>query len=402
MKHDPASLPPFVRWYIEAAGEFKAPPVFHFWSALALLSAYAAKRYWIEIVRGSPLHPNLYIGLIGTSASGKGLSIRNAVNLIRPELVNEGDTATLDWPYLYQGRITAQALVDHLTRVAKHLDPDLQQPAEFFLVCPELGQSLDMPPNMVSGFIRMMTGAYDDTGAPWSDSTRMYGFKHAPQAYLSWLFGTTAEWFHDAVKDIDYKGGFAGRVLTILCETREPFRNRPSYSARHDDLQAYLRTHLMAVRCGGGAFTMSTDAEDADEMWCRQRYESPPIDDRMEPFTARGDTLVKKLAMLFALARCVTRRVITLDDIICAQRAIAAVESDLPRVLELIFTTAATRLAEAFKQLVREHGRIERAIVMRHLMRQFGVTRKDFLEAEATLLVGKFIQLAGDDYLWMT
>lgn len=398
-RFDLRTLPPFVRWFIEAAGDYLVPQVFHYWAALSLLGAFAAKRYWYEHIRGNPLHPNLYVGLIGHSAAGKGLAIRNAVTLIRPGLVYEGKNAGAEFPYLYQGRVTAQALVSHLTALSKKLDDG---EVEFYMVCPELGQSLDMPQNMVSGFVRMMTGAYDDTGAPWSDLTRMYGFHHAPQAYLNWLFGTTAEWMHDAIRDIDFQGGFAGRILPVLVEGREPFKYRPSYSAEQAELRDYLQMHLRMIRTSGGPFTMSTDAEDMDASWCAQRYDNLPSDERLHPFVLRGGTLAKKLAMLFALGRDVKRR-IEVIDMRCAQQAVQAVEADLPRVLDLVFTNDSTRALELMKSLIREHGRVPRSMVMRYLMRQAGASKKDVLDWEATLMFGKIIGVdyKADEYVWL-
>jgi hypothetical protein len=392
-------LPPFVRWYIEAAGEYLVPEVFHYWCALSLLAAFAAKRYWYEHIRGNPLHPNLYIGLIGHSASGKGLAIRNAVTCIRPDLVFEGEKYGAEFPYLYSGRVTAQALVTHLTKLSKKVDDQI---AEFYMVFPELGQSLDMPQSMVSGFVRMLTGAYDDTGAPWSDLTRTFGFHHAPQAYLNWLFGTTAEWMHDTIKDIDFQGGFAGRILPILVEDREPFKYKPSYTPLQPEFREYVQLHLRAVRSGGGPFEMTGDAEDMDAMWCGQRYNELPGDERLHPFVLRGGTLAKKLAMLFSLARDPRQRRIEAIDMRCAQQAVDAVERELPRVLDLVFTNDSTRAMELFKQLVREHGTVPRSMVMRYLMRQCGRSRKDVLEYESTLVFGRFISIdfSHDTYVW--
>lgn len=388
-------LPWFLNAYIEAAGVYTVPPVFHYWAGLSVLAAFTSKRVSYEHIPGNPLYPNLYVFLIAKSAAGKGLAISHAVRLMGAILGHE----VLEMPHVFEGRTTPQALVGRLGKIGKKA---ADKQAEFFFVSPELGQSLDLPTNMVGRFIKMMTGLYDSTGRPWRDDTRMYGELKAPPSWINWLAGTTSTWLRNSVGEEDFKGGFTGRLLPIYVEDRMDFRYRPKLPANADALVAHLRNHLLALRLTHGRFTMDGEARDADEARSEQRYNHLPRDERLWPFYERGSTLAKKLAMLFALGRSTDLR-LTLKDIELGYRTVANVERDLPRVLDLVSETKETRGLDLMRDMIEKAGRIPRRMLASYVTKNLGITRSTILEYEATLLMQQVIRVdrRTDEYVWI-
>lgn len=384
--HDPVArddkLPTFLRLYLEAAGEYTVPPLFHFWCAISLLATYGSRGLVYEHIPGNPMRPNLYVFLIAKSAAGKGLAMSEAQRIVRPDLVNVDKDVNAEWPYMFEGRTSAPGLVSRLAWLGRKLD---DQPVEFYFISPELGQSLDLPANAIGGFVKMMTGIYDATGREWSDNTRTHGPMKVPAAYINWVAGTTPNWLRTSVGEEDFKGGFAGRIVPVYVDDRMPFKYQPTVPASREKITNYLRAHLQAVRTLVGRFTMTRTAREADESWARARHENLPSDERMHPFYERGATLSRKLAMSFSLARGFDK-VITHGDLEFAQRTVVRIEQDLPKVLDLVSETKDTRGLELMRKTIERAGRMSRKAMAGFMRRQMGITRTPFIEFEATLV----------------
>lgn len=392
------SLPAFLRFYVEAAGRYVVPPIFHYWCAISLLGTFASRHLALEHIPGNPLRPNLYTILIGRSAAGKGLAITTAMNLVKPDLVHTNESYSSAWPYLYEGRTSPQGLTSRLNWLGKNFNAE---EIEFLLIAPELAQAFDLPTDLVSRFVYMLTGLYDSTGREWFDNTRMHGFLRVPPSYPNWLAGTTLDWFRLAINADDFRGGFSGRIIPVYVEDRPDFAYKPIASPRRDELIRYLKTHLTAIRTLRGTFTMDTDARDIDEAFAQDRYVSTPHDDRILPFYERGATLARKLSMSFSLARGFDLRIKS-EDMAHAQRAVLQIEADLPKIMDAVSETKETRALEIMRKTIEDAGTIPRRAVFGLLRRQAGITRTPMLEYEATLQhEGSIvIDYKTDSYVW--
>ena len=383
----------FLDLYLHAIGQDEVPPLYHLWSALALLAACVADRVWVEKFRGAKLAPNLYVILVGPSGLGKGLAIDQATKYVRD----------LPRVNLYRGKSTAAHIIDRLGKPFRRPDGKkiLSNP-KLFLVTPEVGMSVGSG-TLAEDFVKLMTDLYTGSPDPITEGTRMHGEVIITEPCVTWLAGTTREWLIRSVPRDAIEGGFFGRSVVVGADYDHSKRFvRPQYPSDEREVTDHLRARVRVLTRLGGAMLLANDAKAFEEYWYEQR--TPPEDDLLLPVWKRQHDLLLKLAMLLCLADG-GDPVITRRHVIWAEKLTRQALRAMPDVQSAAATTPETAATQLARDLLKRNGRLQHSTLLRMVFSR-GINAEQLRGAIAGLIEAKQVTRepgprGGFMYTWM-
>lgn len=317
--------------YLYACGKSEIPLAYHRWCLLSLVAASVGNRVYYNKFGHKPLHPNLFVFLVGPSGLGKGAAMSHMLQLEH------------QWHHVLNGAATHKALVKRFSTPQPQEGPGYEN---CYLIHEELGNSIPSG-TLGNDFVKFVTDTYDRAGSRYTDATRTEGEVEFAQPCLNWLAGTTPEWLAKTISYEDMLSGFFGRVIGVPAWYDDA--NRVYHPARHDPVDRqevvdYLcaRIHLLTRIPAHSQFKMTKAAERIDE----ERYvnQLPPEDERLRPYFKRESDLILKLAMVLSLCRS-QNLTISVDDINDAHDLVTQGRKDMKTILEWA-TRSTWRVAE--------------------------------------------------------
>lgn len=280
----------FIDLYLYACGTSEVPLPYHLWSCVALIAAAASDRVWFEKFPGEKLPPNMYVGLIGPSANGKGQAINRVVTFAaqHPPLNIYNGRATPPFLRQWMGR---QRLGDD----GRHYDNN-----KVLVVHEELGEAIDRG-DSADQFVKFMTGNYTPQPFLKFDGTITRDLKKIREPCFNWLFGSNLQWMLDVFPPTTISGGTWGRIVGVSQGYNLDLRIRkPSAPYDYDRVIDHLHQRLDELLAIEGPFIMTPHAEMIEDRWYNDR--DAPSDESLVPAWKRQHDLVLKLAMVLSLS----------------------------------------------------------------------------------------------------
>lgn len=357
-----------IKLYMHAVGVTQQPSSYHLWSCLALISAAASNRVGIGLFHGKLIHPDIYLMLEGPSGISKGEAVDLALSYVK------------DNPAIptYIGRTTAPALIDFLEATGGRL----------FLVMEEMKACLggrDISGPMIA-FLTALFGSKH-----FDDNTRKGGHKSLPRPCITALLGSTMVWLRECVAGGDVEGGFFGRMVIVREDYNFARRVRiPRYAPDIDEVKAYLKARFEAITHLAGTFEMTPEADRAEDQWFSSRPE--PADRLLAPWWQREHTLLRKIAMLLALADGFDL-VIQVAHVKAAEQLLVARGADMLSVLQEVGSSTGNHDSVTFiADYLRHEKRVLRTFLMQHCARRKGMKAQDVNVAIDTLVQSGLVE----------
>lgn len=300
-------VPHFLEWYVHAAGYSETPREWHLWMGLAAISAALANRVYMERIIGKPLFPNQYIMLIGPSGLGKGNAMDQAAGLLSSvPMIELADGTTIDRINHYDGKISAQALINHLASRPNEEErfdeygnrvPTKSRPPYIYLQTPELAMSVGHGPKAME-FVRHITEYYGGK-AVLKDRTRSSGYFEVRNMCINWTSGTTFDWLISSIGRDDLKSGFMGRINVVIGHRGAIRYSDPVYPHDARYARQYLIDYLSAIASMQGEMMFTPEAEILRHHWHTQ-LRPPCTDDLLATYWDRQKEHATKLSMVLA------------------------------------------------------------------------------------------------------
>jgi hypothetical protein len=280
----------FIDLYTHTCGESEVPYSYNLWAGISILAAAVADRVWYEKFPGKKLPPNLYVGLIGPSANGKGEAIDTAVRLTQQHSAIN----------VYNGRATPQFLFQWMARSRNAEDGQRYDNNKVLVVHEELSEAIDRG-DSADRFVKFMTRHYTSRPYLTVDGTITRQLQGVTDPCLSWLFGSNLDWMLDVFPPSAISGGTWGRIVGVYQGYNLAYRKRkPSAPFDYDRVIDHLHMRLDELTAIEGPFWMTEHAEHIAEKWYTER--EAPSDEALVPAWKRQDDLVLKLAMILSLS----------------------------------------------------------------------------------------------------
>lgn len=285
-----ATTTSFIDLYLHACGDTEIPLPYNLWSCVALIAATVNDRVWYEKFAGKKLPPNLYVGLIGPSANGKGEAIDNVVRLASQHpAIN-----------VYNGRATPQFLFQWMGRERNGEDGGRYKNNKVFVVHEELSESIDRG-DSADRFVKFMTRHYSARPYLSVDGTITRALQSVADPNITWLFGSVLDWMLDVFPPTAISGGTWGRIVGVYQGYNLDKRIRKPKAPRdYNEVVDHLHDRLEELLAVEGPFTMSQGAEAIEARWYDERV--APTDESLVPAWKRQHDLVLKIAMILSLS----------------------------------------------------------------------------------------------------
>ncbi len=357
--------PNLLEMWLHICGESEVPQAYWYWSFVSAVAACVGDRVGIRPLGFDSWRcPNVYVLMVGPSASGKGTAIKKITKLLWPLAAEIG---------LFNGEATAQAVMDMIGQKAGSDNEarGVKKSARIWLVSEEL--SLCTGTNeQADKLVRFTTGLYDGDIPAWMQSTRTHGIVSLYNPCVNWLAGTTPDWIHDTISQQAVHSGFVARLCGVvggrrvfqLCSCRHSrsdhrtvsndsasvtwlecdakgcgckqytklFFQRPEIPADAPDVRKTIYKRLCRLTRLRGEFKITNAAKRAEEQWLISRLEEP--EDAMSPWWDRAQELHHKLMMIFSLMDG-ERLVVTSRHALLAQLALAELAVKIPELITM-------------------------------------------------------------------
>lgn len=345
----------FIDLYLHACGDTEVPLAYQLWSCISLLAATVNDRVWYEKFAGKKLAPNLYVGLIGPSANGKGEAIDNVVRLAQPHpAIN-----------IYNGRATPQYLFQWMGKNHKAEDGQYYPSNKVLVVHEELSEAIDRG-DSADRFIKFMTRHYTNRPYLAVDGTITRQMQEVRDPTINWLFGSTLDWMLDVFPPTAISGGTWGRIVGVYQGYNLDKRIRkPTAPYDYDHIIDHLHTRLEELLAIEGSFTLTQHAEIIETKWYDER--ESPTDESLVPAWKRQHDLVLKLAMLLSLSDGLDLR-ISGNHMSRAQTLSDLIMRKLGEIQAAAVTTPETKGISFAKQVLKG---IKRPMLHTELLRKF-------------------------------
>lgn len=332
--------------YLNFTAGTEAPRIMHFWTAVSCIASVLRRKVWIDMKRFQ-WYPNFYIifvappGIISkTTTMDMGMDLVKQVPGIKfgPDVVT--------WEALVTAFATAQEDF--------HYDEGWVPMSPLTLASGELGNLIDpQNRNMVNLFITLWDGR-----KTFEKVTKFSGSDVVSAPWINMIGCTTPHWIADNMPAATVGGGFTSRCVFVYAERKEEFVAYPDEHTRAD-YEDYAHTlaadleHMSTALVG--PYSISPEAREWGRAWYKQIWSTQnerPDNDQLDGYLARKQTHMHKLALILSVSRG-DEPVISLEDLVLAEKMLTATEKDIDKVFSRIGRSEESLQAERFIGYVR-------------------------------------------------
>lgn len=269
---------------------FESPDSFFFWSGVTAISAVVRRHCFVKF-GNSPLYPNFYVILVGSSGKvKKATPIKATENLVRyiPDINFIERTTTERLPH----DLSYNTILINGVQQRTPID------AQGFLCAEELVAVLD-DASYNAGVMKFLIEWWDCPDQKGVRSLK-HGVIQLKNLHITLLGGTTPEWLQGALSSLVAGGGMLNRTI-FVCEDDSPkyiewpLPPDPAITQRLQQQLAHIEQQV-------GEFTIHNDVWDWNHKWYKQFKDYLKRNEQDAPSLQRKQAHMLKLAMILALS----------------------------------------------------------------------------------------------------
>jgi len=378
--------------YIRLTDGVAACPRFRFFSAACVVGAAVNNKVWIT--RGTtgsllpPLFPNPWVILLAPPGRGyKTSTINMAVNILK---------AACPEARVLSDRITPEAITQALS--------EPKTPKEMIRIGPRDATGLIKAPELSVFFgkqqynaslISLITDLYDYRET-WRSETIARGRDILRNVCISIIGGSTPAWLQSMLPHDAFTGGFMSRF--ILVEMPPTYYKRVAFPVEPDKKEwGELVNRLSMIGRIRGEMTW---ADEVARRRYRDMYESyvPTGDEQIDAYRERETEQILRIAMLIALTN--DRMTVSVEDLNTANNLIRLLERETSPRIERLGTHPRMELVQRICDILRMHGELSEADLLRMVYRSLTYGEAQFYEALGILRKTGMITVNGRPGAW--
>lgn len=330
----------FLNDYLAYNKSLQSPEDFHLWVGLSIMSMCLERKVYLD--RGKyKLYPNLYVILVGESASGKSTAISQGKELL-------GKAFGQEMIFLSQ-KFTPEKLIHALSLVHEKRKVSAANliSSEFSVL---VGQCRKDPT-----LLQILTDLYDCPEF-WSYSTLARGIDTCNRLYLNILAGSTPDWLKSSLPDDAIGGGFFSRIIHVFRTELVKKVPNPEDGITPELLKAGENcvADLLLLRGISGTFAWEPKAKQIYTDWYMEYWKPEEAPHFLRGYMGRkGDTILK-IAMLCSLSFS-NKLVLTPRDINFAISILNENETYMKDVMKVIGQNDQGKSLERVLFLIKKH-----------------------------------------------
>jgi hypothetical protein len=318
-------LPDWINGFMLLTENSEPPILFRKWTAISTIAAALQRKVRIDWGTSLTFYPNLYIVLVGPSATGKGTVMSFALDLINqvPSIRLSAQATSL------------QALIRRM-KETNLTDIDLVTGDQQF------HSSLTIFSTEFTVFLgyhnqEMMAALCEwyDCHARWTYETISRKSEEVIGVWVNILAGTTPDAVQSAIPLEAIGGGLTSRIIFINEFKKNKVVVLPTQTQREIDLQHMLTHDLEQISMLSGSFRYTEGFASAWADWCYAAENNPPfLDRKFDGYVGRRRGHLMKLCMIVAASHGRNGLILTADDLERASKLLNEAEVNMGTIFK--------------------------------------------------------------------
>lgn len=310
-------LPNWIDAFLHYTNNTEPPYLYRKWTAISCIAAVMQRKCSIDWGTALTFYPNLYVVLVGPSATGKSYAMSAGLDLLHElSTVRMSAQAT-----------SLQALISHL-KDTNLTDIDMATGDQIY------HSSLTIFSKEFTVFLgyhnrEMMTALCDwyDCDRKWVYDTISRKKEEIIGVWVNLLGGTTPDLIQSALPIESIGGGLTSRIIFIVEEKNEKIIPIPVQQPREKELFYFLLHDLEKISLISGKFQYTEGFSDLWTEWCFESQRNPPFHDpKFDGYMGRRRCHLLKLSMIMSAAHGQHNLVLSKDDLENAIKALTEAE----------------------------------------------------------------------------
>jgi hypothetical protein len=318
-------LPSWIDAFLKYTENTEPPFLFRKWTAISCIAAAMQRKCHINWGTALMFYPNLYIVLVGPSATGKGTAMSPGLDII-------GEIPSIR---LAAQSTSLQALIQKLKKT-NLTDTDMITGKQKF------HSSMTIFSKEFTVFLgyhnnELMAALCDwyDCDNRWSYETVSRGKDEVIGVWVNLIGGTTPSLISSSLPLESIGGGLTSRIIFVCEEKKGKLVTMPIQTEEEMKLRQLLIHDLEKVSMLSGEFSYTEGFANLWDQWCRQAENNPPFfNSKFDGYTGRRRTHLMKLSMIISASHGEHDLVVTKDDLETAIEYLYEVEKKMESVFK--------------------------------------------------------------------
>jgi hypothetical protein len=296
----------WIEGFLRYTDNTEPPILFRKWTAISCIASALQRKVRIDWGTSLTFYPNLYIVLVGPSATGKGTAMNPGLKIIDkiPAIKLSAQATSL------------QALIRHL-KDTNLTDIDFDTGEHSY------HSSLTIFSKEFTVFLgyynrELMAALCDwyDCDSKWSYETIARKKEEIIGVWVNLIAGTTPDLIRSSLPIESIGGGLTSRIIFVYEEKADKLVTIPTETLGEKELFEYLVHDLEKISMLSGSFKWTEGFIKLWDTWCRDANISPPFkDSKFDGYNGRRRVHLMKLAMINAVSHSKNGLAVTADDL---------------------------------------------------------------------------------------
>lgn len=274
--------------YLEFCDNQEPPELFKTWTGISAICSVLQRKCWM--VFESQIYPNMYIVLVGPSASRKGTAMRPARKLLKNLGINMAAEA-----------ITREALIRELGNSVQqdmYKDTTLDH-CSLTIFSEELTVFLGQNNWQLISDLNNWYDCLDD----WTYRTKHQGEDIIDNVWVNLIGATTPEFLRSALPNDAIGGGLVSRIVFVFGDNAK-IVPAPFITPELQELFELLQHDLSVIAGLTGEFKMTEEYFSLHHDWYIETRKNPPFDDEeLLGYNGRRSLHLRKLTIALSASR---------------------------------------------------------------------------------------------------
>ena len=318
------NLPDWLDAFMELTDNSEPPILFRKWAAISSIASALQRKVRVELGLSLTFYPNLYIVLVGPSATGKGTAMKFASDIIEqvPSIRLSAQATSLQ-ALIRRMKETNLTDIDLVTGEQQYHSSLTIFSTEFTVFLGYHNKEL----------IAALCEWYD-CHSRWSYETIARKKEEIIGVWVNLFAGTTPDAIQSSLPIESIGGGLTSRIIFVYEERKEKLVVIPTKTEREILLQQALVNDLETISMLSGRMSYTEGFIDEYSKWCYDADTNPPFYDRkFDGYCGRRRKHLLSLSMICSASHS-DEMIMTADDLKRAAMLLAEVEVKMGRVFK--------------------------------------------------------------------
>lgn len=310
------NLPDWLDGFMELTDDSEPPMLFRKWAGISTIASALQRKVRLELGISLTFYPNLYIVLVGPSATGKGTAMKFASDIIdQIPTIRLSAQATSLQALIRRMKETNLTDVDPVTGEQQFHSSLTIFSTEFTVFLGYHNREL----------IAALCEWYD-CPSRWIYETISRKKEEVIGVWANLFAGTTPDSIQSALPVESIGGGLTSRIIFVVGDKREKLVIVPKKTEREIMLQQALINDLEQISLMSGRMQYTEGFIKFYADWCKKAAANPPFYDRkFDGYCGRRRNHILSLSMVCSASRS-NEMILTEDDIVRASTILSEVE----------------------------------------------------------------------------